>query len=83
MSMTALRTSTLFSYDFTTLQGLGDAITALAHQFPDVSPSEVFPEDSSGTAIGRLRLRRTTLTDESQVYDIVLEPANQALLTPA
>jgi hypothetical protein len=70
------QTEVVNSYEFTTLEGLHQAIQEIAYEHPDISRGEVYPEDPAGHSIGRLRLRRNTLGDGSFTYDAIIGPVN-------
>jgi len=63
---------TVASFEFTTLEGLFQALQMIAYERPELSRGEVYTEDQNGNPIGCLQLRRNTLSDGSQTIDAIL-----------
>lgn len=70
-SITYQQTEVLTTFEFTTLEGLYQAIQQLTYEYPEIARGEIYPEDLAGRALGRLRLRQNTLTDGSHTYDAI------------
>lgn len=58
-------------FEFTTLEGLFQALQMIAYERPELSRGEIYPEDKNGNPIGCLQLRRNILTDGSQTIDAI------------
>jgi hypothetical protein len=60
------------TFEFTTLEGLHQAIQQLAYKYPEIARGEIHLEDTAGRTSGRLLLTQNTLTDGSHTYDAIL-----------